>query len=179
MHIKYKEYAFDRYIDNKEIENKCRELAKKINISYKGEIVVFVGVLNGCIPFMSTLLKYIEIPYKYNFIRVASYYGIQSKELKMHLDIYENNVKNENIIVVEDIVDSGKTIKFIEKHINKMNPKSYKVISLLTKVDVSKIIDWYGFIIDDKFVIGYGMDIDNNYRYLKDIYILNEKETKK
>ena len=176
-YIKHKNYIFKKYISNEEIIAKSIELAKEINHMYKNDSVVFIGVLNGCFPFMSTLLKYIEIPYNYEFIKVSSYKGTESKELKMYLDINKDYIIDKNIIIIEDIVDSGKTVKFINNYLNRMSPRDFKVVSLLTKVNISKIIDWYGFIIDDKFVIGFGMDIDGEYRNLKDIYINNEKET--
>tara|TARA_B110000116_G_C16650804_1_gene497227 strand:- start:228 stop:773 length:546 start_codon:yes stop_codon:yes gene_type:complete len=177
--IIYKKHTFEKYISNEEIKDRCKIIASEINEKYRNQSVLFIGILNGSFPFMSTLLEYIDLDYKYDFIKISSYEGTKSKELKIYLDINKNIVMNENVIVVEDIVDSGKTIKFIKNKIKNFHPKSLNVATLLVKSNVIKIIDWYGFIIDDKFVIGYGLDLDNNYRNLKDIYIKIEKEKTK
>ena len=173
--IVYKNLRFEKYISKKSIDENCKRIAKELNRLYEKKEIVFIGVLNGSFPFMSQLLNYITVKFAYDFIKVSSYEGTESKELKMHLDLNKDIITDKNVIVIEDIVDSGKTISFVKNKIENLNPNSLKVASLLVKSDVIEIIDWYGFIIDDKFVIGYGLDIDNNHRNLKDIYIKIEE----
>ena len=173
--IIYKNLRFKKYISKKSIDENCKRIAKELNRLYKNKEIVFIGVLNGSFPFMSQLFNYITVKYTYDFIKVSSYEGTESKELKMHLGLNKDIITNKNVIVIEDIVDSGKTISFVKNKIEKLNPNSVNVATLLVKSDVIEIIDWYGFIIDDKFVIGYGLDIDNNHRNLKDIYIKIEE----
>jgi hypoxanthine phosphoribosyltransferase len=173
--ITYKNYRFKKYISKESIDRQCQKIAKELNRLYKEKEIVFIGVLNGSFPFMSQLLSYITVNFTYDFIKISSYEGTESKELKMHLDLNKDIIINKEVVVIEDIVDSGKTIKFVKNKIEKLKPISLNVGSLLVKSDVIEIIDWHGFVIDDKFVIGYGLDIDNKHRNLKDIYIKIEE----
>lgn len=176
--IQYKNHTFIQYISNKKIDEKCKQIALEINKKYNNQSILIVGVLNGCFPFMSSLLKYITVPYEYEFIKISSYSGTKSEDLKIHIELSSDKINAKNILLIEDIVDSGKTLEYIKNNMLKFTPNDFKIVSLLTKEKNMKIIDWYGFIIDDKFVIGYGMDIDGKYRDLKNIYIENEEKTK-
>ena len=89
----------------------------------------------------------------------------------LQLGLKKDDVANKNVLLLEDIIDSGKTIKYLKKYISSLSPKSYKVASLLVKSNNIELCDWYGFKISDKFVIGFGLDLDESFRYLKDIYI--------
>ena len=169
--IKYEDIKFEKYIDNIQIIERSKEIADNINADYINEEIVFIGVLNGCIPFMNVLLSNISNIYSYNFIKVSSYSGTKSGDINLELGISKKDIFNKNIVIVEDIIDRGKSIKFINNYINQYGPKSLKVVSLLVKKESIGLCDWYGFKISDKFVIGFGMDIDGSFRYLKDIYI--------
>ena len=160
--IKYDNIEFEKYIDNIQFIERSKEIAGNINANYIDEKIVFIGVLNGCIPFMNVLLSNISNIYSYNFIKISSYSGTKSSDIDFELGL--------NVVVVEDIIDSGKSIKFINNYINQYEPKTLKVVSLLVKKESIGLCDWYGFKISDKFVIGFGMDIDDSFRYLKDIY---------
>ena len=168
--IKYNNIEFKKYIDNIQIVERSKEIADNINTDYINEEIVFIGVLNGCIPFMSVLLSNTANVYSYNFIKISSYSGTKSGDIDFELGLNKKDVFNKNIVIVEDIVDSGKSIKFINNYINQYRPKTLKVVSLLVKKESIGLCDWYGFKISDKFVIGFGMDIDDSFRYLKDIY---------
>ena len=168
--IKYDNIEFEKYIDNIQIIERSKEIANNINVDYINEEIVFIGVLNGCIPFMNTLLSNISNSYSYNFIKISSYSGTKSGDIDFELGVNKKDVFNKNVVVVEDIIDSGKSIKFINNYINQYEPKTLKVVSLLVKKESIGLCDWYGFKISDKFVIGFGMDIDDSFRYLKDIY---------
>ena len=168
--IKYDNIEFEKYIDNIQIIDRSKEIANNINADYVNEEIVFIGVLNGCIPFMNVLLSNISNIYSYNFIKISSYSGTKSSDIDFELGLNKEDVSNKNIVIVEDIIDSGKSIKFINNYINQYRPKTLKVVSLLVNKESIGLCDWYGFKISDKFVIGFGMDIDDSFRYLKDIY---------
>ena len=169
--IRYKDFIFEKYISNDDILKRCKLIAKDINQKYKNERLVFIGVLNGCFPFMSSLLKFIECDYSFYFIKVSSYSGVKSGKINFELSIKEKDVLNNNVIIIEDIIDTGKSINYIKEYLNTLDVKNIKIVSLLVKNTSSKLSDWFGFEIDDKFVIGYGMDLDDKFRNLKDIYI--------
>ena len=168
--IKYDDIEFEKYIDNIQILERSKEIADNINADYINKEIVFIGVLNGCIPFMNLLLSNISNIYSYDFIKISSYFGTKSGDIDFELGVSKKDIFNKHIVVVEDIVDSGKSIKFITDYINQYRPKTLKVISLLVKKESIGLCDWYGFKISDKFVIGFGMDIDGSFRDLKDIY---------
>ena len=168
--IKYDNIEFEKYIDNIQIIERSKEIADNINAEYINEEIVFIGILNGCIPFMNLLLSNISNIYSYNFIKISSYSGTKAGDIDFELGISKKDIFNKNIVIVEDIIDSGKSIKFINNYINQYEPKTLKVVSLLVKKESIGLCDWYGFKIGDKFVIGFGMDIDDSFRYLKDIY---------
>ena len=169
--IKYEDIKFEKYIDNIQIIERSKEIAYTINDDYADKEIVFIGVLNGCIPFMNLLLSNIPNTYSYNFIKISSYSRTKSGNINFELGISKKDVFNKNIVIVDDIIDSGKSLKFIKNYINRYKPKSLKIVSLLVKKESIGLCDWYGFKISDKFVIGFGMDIDGSFRYLKDIYI--------
>ena len=168
---------FNILIDEKIINNRVRELAKSIDIYYSNSNLVMVSVLKGSFMFFSDLVKNMELFPEIDFIAFKSYeenrsVGVVSKYLNLSIDI-----EGKDVLIVEDIVDSGKTIIEILKYIKDFNPKSIKVITLLNKPSnhkISKQIDWIGFNIKDKFIFGYGLDYNHKYRNIKDIVIANE-----
>ena len=174
--INYDKSTFEVYINNQKIENRIREISNELNIDFKDKNPIFIGVLNGCIYFMMDLLKNIEFDYEIDFVKVKSYIGMKQYDISSSLLDFEY-LKNKNVIIVEDIIDSGNTINFLYNEIMKNNPKSCTVITLLKKEKVKNFdkdkINYFGFEIKNKFVIGYGLDINNLFRNLKDIYIKN------
>ena len=174
--INYDKSTFEVYINNQKIENRIREISNELNIDFKDKNPIFIGVLNGCIYFMMDLLKNVEFDYEIDFVKVKSYIGMKQYDISSSLLDFEY-LKNKNVIIVEDIIDSGNTINFLYNEIMKNNPKSCTVITLLKKEKVKNFnndkINYFGFEIKNKFVIGYGLDINNLFRNLKDIYIKN------
>ena len=173
--IKYKNHNFKKYLTENDIFERINELAEILNKSYKGKNPIIVGVLNGCVFFMMDLLKKCNFDYEISFISAKSYKG--NKRGKLSVEEVDESFCDRDIIIVEDIIDSGHTIKEIYSRFSSMNPISLKVITLLNK-NIAKDIDMIdcltAFDIENKFVIGYGLDYNNLFRNLKDIYIDNE-----
>ena len=162
-----------------QIQNRIKELAEQISSEYKSSVPVFIGVLNGSFLFMSDLIRYLTINCEIDFFKLSSYGDAKISSGNVTL-LKELNceVNDRDIVIVEDIVDTGLSIKYIEELFAEKRPNSMKVVSLLVKPGSLKYnvkIDYIGFKIPDKFVIGYGLDYEQKYRNLRGIYVLNEK----
>ncbi len=157
-------------IDEATLDQRLSEIADRINKEFAGEKVIIVGVLKGSCMFISDLIKKIKLDTEVYFLKAESYgRGTQtSGEVKITKDI-EADIKGENVIVVEDIIDSGFTMREVFKLLGDRNPKALKLCSCLSKPDRRECeiaIDYLGFEIPDKFVIGYGLDYAEKYRNL-------------
>jgi hypoxanthine phosphoribosyltransferase len=166
-------------IHRDKIREKVKELAEEISKDYKGKNPVFVGILNGSIVFLADLIRELKVPVEIDFLKVRSYVGTESRDLEMKLDV--EDIEGRDIVLVEDIVDTGNTIDFLIKRLSKKKPNSIKVCALLDKpakreVDVN--VDYIGFTIPDLFVVGYGLDFNGRYRELPDIHFINQKSQK-
>lgn len=164
------------YIRLKEIKARVKEIAKEIRHEYKGKTPVFIGVLNGAFIFMSDLIREVNIDCEVDFYKLSSYgdQKISSGEVKS-LKKLNADINGRDVIVIEDIIDSGLSIKYIKEDIMKRNPKSLKIGAMLFKKGISKLdfkIDYIGFRIPNKFVVGYGLDYAQKYRNLKEIFVL-------
>ncbi|MBI44750.1 MAG: hypothetical protein CMG66_01130 [Candidatus Marinimicrobia bacterium] len=169
--IKYKESIFEKYISNSEIIDRCQIIGEELNDKYLKEEVVLLGLLDGCLPFMKDLSKFLKFNFKPCFVKISSYKGFESGDIKLESSLNESDIYNKNVIVIDDIIDTGKTICYIRSYLENLQAKKIKIASLLVKDSSLKLTDWFGFKIDDEFVIGYGMDLDNQFRDLKHIYI--------
>lgn len=154
-----------------DIQTRIKELAKELNKEYAGEELYAICVLKGSVMFMVDFLKHITVPTRMEFIRLSSYGSNYTSTGEIHaVDLSLPDLNGKNVIIIEDIVDTGHTAQFLTtylKHHFKM--KSYKFISLLDKKcrrEVEIEPDMYGFEIDDKFLVGYGLDYDGFYRNL-------------
>lgn len=154
-----------------DIQTRIKELAKELNKDYAGQELYAICVLKGSVMFMVDFLKHITIPTRMEFIRLSSYGSNYTSTGEIHaVDLSLPDLNGKNVIIIEDIVDTGHTAQFLTtylKHHFKM--KSYKFISLLEKKcrrEVEIEPDMYGFEIDDKFLVGYGLDYDGFYRNL-------------
>lgn len=172
--------SFVPFLTEEILQNRIKEIADQINREYAGKTPVFIGVLNGAFLFLADLIKNIKVDCEIDFFKLSSYgdQKISSGDVKLIKEL-NCDVNGRDLIIVEDIVDSGLSIKFIEKLIANHTPASTKVASLLVKpkslmYDVK--IDYIGFEIPSKFVIGYGLDYAQKYRNLRSIYILNDEE---
>ena len=161
-------------ITHQEILNRVDELSNEINLHYKDKDLALICVLNGSLMVFNELIKRLTVNYEIDYIELSSYKGGTSTTGKIDIvrDI-EINLKNKNVLIVEDIVDTGNTLYFINNLITKQKAHDVKIFSLLYKSVKYKFdlkIDWYGFEIKDIFTIGYGMDYEYKFRGLKDIY---------
>ncbi len=154
-----------------DIQTRIKELAKELNKEYAGQELYAICVLKGSVMFMVDFLKHITIPTRMEFIRLSSYGSNYTSTGEIHaVDLSLPDLNGKNVIIIEDIVDTGHTAQFLTtylKHHFKM--KSYKFISLLDKKcrrEIEIEPDMYGFEIDDKFLVGYGLDYDGFYRNL-------------
>jgi len=165
-------------IDEEKLQSRIKELAKEIKNDYIDEEVVFVSVLKGAIFFTVDLMKDYDGDAIIDVVRVSSYVGENSTGIiELKVPLKEENVKGKNIILVEDIVDTGRTFNYLVDYVKQMGPKSIKTCVMLDKPSrrvVDFKADYVGFSIDDLFVVGYGLDYDENYRNLPYIgYIRN------
>ena len=168
------ELQFEKLLSAQQIQNRISELAKDISRDYANKTPIFVGVLNGAIIFMADLIRQLTIECEIDFIKISSYGNkrISSGQITMIKD-FSADLSARDIIVVEDIVDSGLSVNYLKKRIESMKPESVKFVSLLVKRDGAVVpydIDYVGFEIKNKFVIGYGLDFAQKYRNLTDIY---------
>lgn len=169
---------FVPYLKEEEIQKRIGELGKQISEEYKAKLPIFIGVLNGSFMFMSDLLKNITISCEMDFFKLSSYGDekISSGKVKLVKDL-NADINDRHLIIVEDIIDTGLSINYIEQMIKEHTPASMKVVSLLVKPESLKYdikIDYIGFKIPNKFVIGYGLDYAQKYRNLRSIYVLSE-----
>jgi hypoxanthine phosphoribosyltransferase len=177
--MKIKNLEFKKFISASKIEEKTQELAAEINHDYKDQSPVFLPVLNGSFMFASDLIKCIKIPCRISFVKTSSYSGTSSTGQLKTLIGHDESLFNQDIIIIEDIVDSGLTIEKIIEELRGLGTKSVEVISLLRKKGArEKNIDvkYVGFELDSEFVVGYGLDYEGFGRNYKDIYKLIEAE---
>jgi hypoxanthine phosphoribosyltransferase len=167
---------FELYLREEQILRRVHELAGEINRDYAGHTPIFIGILNGSFIFFSDLIREITVDCEVDFLKLSSYGDakISSGRVTLLKDL-NCQVEGRDIVIVEDIVDSGLSIEFIKKLVLRENPKSFKVVTLLLKRDVAKLsvpIDYVGFEIPSEFVIGYGLDYAQKVRNLRSIYRL-------
>ena len=167
-------------ISKSQIQDKVKEIAADISQKYVGEAPILIGILNGSFIFCADLMREMDINCEIDFIKVSSYTGTASVgTVKLRKDI-SADITNRHVVIVEDIIDSGLTIKFIKDRMLEAGPKSVAIVTLLMKPDIAKLdfkIDWVGFEIPPEFVVGYGLDYDQLYRNLKAIYRLEALES--
>jgi hypoxanthine phosphoribosyltransferase len=166
------------YIDKKAINAKVKELARKISNDYKGKVPIFIGVLNGSFIFISDLVRNVKGDLEIDFLKLSSYGDsiISSGNVKLLKDL-NCTIEGRDILVVEDIVDSGLSLKYIRDLILAHKPSSLEFVALLFKKGLSNLdfrIKYIGFKIPNKFVVGYGLDYAQKYRNLDGVYILKE-----
>lgn len=155
-----------------EIQARVKDIANELNKYYKGEEVTAICVLKGAVMFATDLVKHLDMPLQIEFIRLSSYGSGTTTSGKVHaVDISLPNLNDKNVLIIEDIVDTGLTAKFLLDFINNnFKTKSTKFCSLLDKkisrqTDIEP--DYYGFHVDDKFVVGYGLDFEGYFRNLR------------
>lgn len=164
-------------VTQEEMRARIKELGKQIGNDYAGKDLVLVGVLKGAYAFYADLARAIRIPMRVDFLIVTSY-GSQSKtsgKVKVVTELTED-IKGRDVLLIEDIVDSGLTVQYLIKTLSKQNPKSIKVCTLLSKPERRTIevpLDYVGFKIPNKYVVGYGLDYQQKYRNLPYLAVLD------
>jgi len=173
--IKVHDKSFETYLSDKTIQQRVNELAAAINRDYAGKKPLFIAILNGSFMFAADLFKQLSIEAELCFIKLASYKGMKSSGKVITSIGLEEDLFGKDVIIVEDIVDTGKTLhKFLPKLLHQQ-PKSLKIATLLHKSEATEyplVLDYVGFIIPNKFVVGYGLDYDGLGRNLREIYQL-------
>jgi hypoxanthine phosphoribosyltransferase len=150
-----------------EIQKRIAELAEEIDKDYNGEEIVGICVLKGAVFFTVDLIRKMKTPVDLEFMQISSYLGTESTgvvNLKKDLEV---SIENKDVLIIEDIVDSGNSMKFLVDYLKTKNPKSLKLATLLDKKEKRKVevnIDYTGFVIPNKFIVGYGFDIDEKCR---------------
>jgi len=175
--MKIKDLEFKKFITASKINEKVSELASKINHDYKDLSPVFLPVLNGSFMFTSDLLKEIKLPCRVSFVKISSYSGTSSTGQLKTLIGHDESLFNQDIIIIEDIVDSGLTLDKIMQDMKGLGARSVEAISLLRKKPAREkniVVKYVGFELDMEFVVGYGLDYDGYGRNHKDIYKLTE-----
>lgn len=165
-------------ITEEQIRKRASEIGNLITEEYKGEEVVFVGILKGAVLWLADVVKNVALDTKLDFMAVSSY-GAETRTsgvVKIVKDL-DSGIEGKNVIIVEDIVDSGITLNYLKGYLSGRNPKSLKICTLLDKPAGRRIeiqADYVGFVVDDKFIIGYGLDYNQKYRNLPYISFLEE-----
>ncbi|MBQ6218011.1 MAG: hypoxanthine phosphoribosyltransferase [Erysipelotrichaceae bacterium] len=165
-------------ISEKEIVDRCRELGAQISKDYEGKQPMIIGLLKGSVPFMAELIKYITVECEIDFMAVSSYSGTESMgDVKIVKDL-DHSIKGMDVLVVEDIVDTGKTLKKVKDLLYSKEANDVKIVSLLDKPDrriVEIDAEYVGFKIPNEFVIGFGLDFNQKYRNLPYVGVLKEE----
>lgn len=163
-------------IKEEDILKRIKELGKQINDDYKDKDLVLVGVLKGAFVFLSDLLRELDIPVAIDFLSISSYDGKESSGVVRLTHDLSLNIKDRDVVVVEDVVDTGRTLQYIIDNLKTRKPKSLAVCTLLNKKEdrvVDVLLDYVGFSIPGVFVVGYGLDYRNKYRNLRYVGVLN------
>lgn len=175
--VTYNGLTFEPYIKREKIQARIEELGKELTAEFAGKHPLLVCVLNGAFPFASELFMNLDTDAEIAFIRLKSYEGTSSTGTVKEVMGLTENVEGRPVILVEDIIDTGQTIKRLVDTLEAKKPASIKIATLLFKpeslqCDVKP--DYVGFAIPPKFIIGYGLDLDGLARNLRDIYVLKE-----
>ncbi len=170
-------YEMSILISEKEIQSRITEIARDLSNKFKGEVPILIGVLNGSFIFISDLMRKMTIDCEMDFIKMSSYAGKESVGTVTLLKDISANITGRHVIIVEDIIDSGLTIKFLRDRLQGALPKSVSIVTLLLKPDIANLdfkVDYVGFEIPPEFVVGYGLDYNQKLRHLPEIYRLEE-----
>lgn len=175
--VKIKDKTFETSISEAEIKERVRELAQRLSKDMEGKNPLFLAVLNGSFIFAADLMRKMTIPCEISFVKLASYQGTTSTgKIKEVIGINED-LSGRTVVIVEDIVESGKTMKRMIETLGTRNPASVRICTLFVKpekLEVELNIDYAAFSIPNAFIVGYGLDYDQQGRQLKEIYSLKE-----
>ena len=173
MHKDVKEILYTQ----EEIVEKCKELAKQITNDYNDKEVILVGLLKGSVPFLAELSKYIELDVTFDYMDVSSYEGVESRTITIKKDL-DQDVKGKDILLVEDILDTGKTLTTVKAMLEERGANSVEIVTMLDKKEGRTYpieAKYVGFEIPNAFVIRFGLDCTEKYRQLPYVGILKEE----
>lgn len=164
------------FLTEEEIKYRVEQLGKEISLAYLDQEVMVIGVLKGAFIFMSDLVRCLTIPVQLDFIAASSYgFSSQSSGTVQILKDIGQSITNKQVLIVEDIVDTGLTLHYLKEYLYARKPKEIKICALLDKPERRKVplkVDYTGFIVPDAFFVGYGLDYQEKYRNLRDIFII-------
>ena len=170
------EKNFTKYLNRHEIQAAVESLANRINTDYDGKPLVLVGVLKGAVVFMADLVRHLKGDVEVEFVRLSSYGKARTSSGTVTIlkDI-QADIRGKHVLVVEEIIDSGRTLKFLFERLKSSGPASVEIVTLLDKAS-KRVVDvpvkYVGRLIDDQFLIGYGLDLEEKCRNLPDVYYL-------
>lgn len=164
----------------REIAQKVQELGKEITTAYEGSELFIIGILKGGFMFMSDLVRHIDMPVKIGFVRLSSYGDSDSPQGNVKIiDDLDEAIKGKHVLIVDDIMDTGQSLVAFKKHLESKGPSSVKICTMINKTvrrTVPMEPDYYGFRIEDGFVVGYGLDYAEDYRALPEIYVIEPED---
>jgi len=168
-------------VDEESLQQRVQELGQAVSVDYEGKDLVLICVLKGGVAFLTDLMRQITIPHEIDFMAISSY-GVGQRQssgvVRILMDL-EANIEGRDVLIVEDIVDSGRTISYLLRTLGARNPASLRVCTLLNKAGrrvVPVPLDYIGFDIPDEFVLGYGLDLDEKYRNLPFVGVFKEAQ---
>src|SRR4051812_37855777 len=170
------EKNFTKYLNRHEIDAAVQSLAHRINTDYEGKQLILVGVLKGAIVFMADLVRHLKLDCEVEFVRLSSYGKARTSSGTVTIlkDI-QADIRGKHVLIIEEIIDSGRTLKFLYERLKSSGPASVEIVTLLDKAS-KRIVDvpvkYVGRMIDDRFLVGYGLDLEERCRNLPDIYYL-------
>lgn len=175
-----KEYAFGEIlISEEQLSQRISEIGRTITADFAGEEVLMVGILKGSVPFLADLIRRVELDVKIDFMSVSSYgASTKSSGVVRILKDLDTGVEGRNVIIVEDIVDSGLTLQYLKEYLSGRKPKCLKICTLLDKPEGRRVEiqpDYKCFTVGNQFIVGYGLDYDQKYRNLPYISCLVEQ----
>lgn len=162
-----------------DIQRRVRELAEQISSDFAGQEPIMLGVLKGCFIFLSDLVRQVDLPLEIDFVRLASYGGSDTSSGRVRLiKPPEISIQDRPVLVVEDIIDTGNTLKWLVEYLQGLRPSSVNLCVLVDKAERREVeveVDYVGFKVPDGFLVGYGLDFDERFRFLPGIYELNPR----
>ncbi len=163
-------------ISQAQIRVRVNELGAEITKAYHGERPLFLGIMNGALCFMADLLRAVELDSEVSCVRLASYSGTETTKKLRGLEALGESMKGRKVVIVDDIFDTGHTLKAIMERLHQLGAADVKVCVLLHKKkrQIPVKVDWVGFTIPDEFVVGYGLDYEGRFRGLKQVRILDQ-----
>jgi hypoxanthine phosphoribosyltransferase len=179
MNAPWETYLAEKLIDEEPLQARIKELGAQISADYRGKDLLLLCILKGGVLFLTDLMRHLSIPHEIDFLAVSSY-GKEVREstgvVRILKDL-DDPIDGRHVLIVEDIVDTGHTLDYITRNLRSRQPASLKICTLLDKAERRQVdipVDYVGFAIPDKFVFGYGLDLDEKFRHLPFIGVVKQ-----